>query len=552
MRKLLATIVLCAFTGFTFAQNPGGIGTGNLTAWFKAETISPGFVTSWSSSYPNGGSAITLSDLSSPYAEATNTPANSIMNYNACIDFATNTDASNMVLQNLSAFNFLDNNTAGGQGTFFSVYYLPSTAGCSGCHLLVYREGSSGSVDGIQFRAKLGTSTGRLATGSGNSANASRDYFQDFLPDIISYNGNRSTPTSMSLYRRGVLTSGGTASGTTGTMGLVIGARLSNNIYNAVFDGYLSEIIFYNKDLNVQEYAQVHSYLAIKYGITLSLGGGGTQGDLTASNGTNLWDASVHALYHNDVIAIGRDDIQGLYQKQSHTFNDTTKIYVGSLAASNTANTDSISNDISYVVVGHNGDQMCSNSNSNMEIPNGMGIFERVAREWRVNNENFNDAFNMEIKLSSCAIPLNIADLRLLVDDDGNFSNASVFSSGSGLTFSLSGSIVTINGISNTHIPANSTRYITIAEGNPTTGLADLTEDILNVFPNPATEKLIIEGSTLNLEHIKIMNMSGQLLNSSVNFKSESKSRISIDISGLEQGIYLLKVNSRIKRIVKN
>jgi hypothetical protein len=56
-----------------------------------------------------------------------------------------------------------------------------------------------------------------------------------------------------------------------------------------------------------------------------------------------------------------------------------------------------------------------------------------------------------------------------LVDLDGDFSDAIIYGPANGLTFS-NGSII-ISGINTTHIPANSTRFITIASINASTTL---------------------------------------------------------------------------------
>ena len=62
----------------------------------------------------------------------------------------------------------------------------------------------------------------------------------------------------------------------------------------------------------------------------------------------------------------------------------------------------------------------------------------------------------------------DINDIRLLVDDDADFSNATIYGSPD-VTIS-SGSII-VSGISSSVIPMNSTKYITIGSVNPTTSL---------------------------------------------------------------------------------
>ena len=100
---------------------------------------------------------------------------------------------------------------------------------------------------------------------------------------------------------------------------------------------------------------KIHSYLAVKYGITLENTGGGTQGDYLATTGTTIWDASVNSSYHNDVIGIGRDDNQALLQKQSHSFYDIERLYIDFLQPTNVSNSGIINSDTSYVMMGNNG-----------------------------------------------------------------------------------------------------------------------------------------------------------------------------------------------------
>lgn len=466
MKKLLVSFTfLLHFT--LSAQTPGNVGTANLTAWFKADDLSLGNVTAWTTAFPTGGSAITVSDASAPYPQLTVSPAHFAANYNKTIDFGSNTVASLMALQNTSALNLLDNSLSSHEGSFFSSYLLPASASCGGCHVINYRESGG---DGIQFRASLGA-LGRLAIGTGNSTNASRDFAQTNNRDIISYTGNKATSTSMTAYERDHVFTGGVSSSSTGDVGLFIGVRRQTS-YNAPFDGYINELIFYNRTLTPAEANRVHSYLAMKYGTTLENTGGGTNGDYSSSSGTLIWDASLSSTYHNDVIALSRDDNQGLLQKQSHSFDDTTRVYLSSLAAwngLNTANAASFGSNESFLVLGHNQGKMCSTSGSALEVPAACMLYSRLEREWKLTKTNFTSNFNMDFTLNGCAAPssVNIADLRVLIDDDGDFSNGGTTcyfnGDGSGIVISYSNPIITVSNISAAMIPNGSTRYLTIA-----------------------------------------------------------------------------------------
>lgn len=249
-----------------------------------------------------------------------------------------------------------------------------------------------------------------------------------------------------------------------------------------ILDGSIAELIGYNRILSAAEINRVESYLAIKYGITLDATGGGANGNYTASNGTLVWNASVSPGYHNNVIGIARDAQDSLLQKQSHTMDDVTRVYLSTLATTNTLNAGSFSVDNSFVMVGSNTGLMCATHSSNAEIPPTplalCTLYSRIEREWKVTKTNFNQSFNMDFTLSSCGVPLsvNVSELRLLVDDDGNFSNGGTQcyrnGDGSGITFTYSNPRVTVTGLANVHIPNNATRYITIASTMATTPLS--------------------------------------------------------------------------------
>jgi hypothetical protein len=215
--------------------------------------------------------------------------------------------------------------------------------------------------------------------------------------------------------------------------------------------GKIAEVIYYDQQLSASDQQKVESYLAIKYGITRD----NSVGDLRASDGTLVWDASNNPSYQHDIIALGRDDPSAMYQKQSRTPDDSLSLYIDGLAVNNISNAGSITNDISFVVMGHNGERLLGKTT---EIP--PGVYSRFAREWKITNTNFNGDYGLDFKWEEGG-SFDIADIRLLVDNDGDFSNATIVGPADGLTFSI-GSI-RIENISASHIPANSTRFVTIA-----------------------------------------------------------------------------------------
>lgn len=509
--KNLFSILFVAFllkSNISFSQNPGNIGVANLTAWFKPDALPLGNVTTWSTTLSSLG-GITLTDAAAPNPQATNTPVGNVSNYNTTLYFNNNSSTNVQGLTNSGSFNLMQNNVTGGQGTFFCAYYFPG-GGAGNNHMMMWNN----SPHAIQFR-NLGAS-GRIAIGlsASNSTNASRDWPESNEPAIVSNRGNRSTATSYNAFANDLIMptpTGGSQS--SGSQGLSFG--FAPNIGNSHYNGYLHEYIFYNTDLTAAQMRRVHSYLAIKYGATLYNTGGGVQGDYTSTTDVVLWDASVTPAYHNNVIGIGRDDNQGLLQKQSHAFDDNYRLYKGALSLTNVANTSTFSSNVSYVMMGENLDGACGTLASNTEAP--AGIASRLAREWKVTNTNYAQGFNWDVRIDTCQTagysvgPINAANFRLLVDTDGDFSNASVFSPSATLNMTYSNGYVTVTGIDNAMVPLNSTRYLTLAynqtdvtfSGNDSICAGDSTQITVNVSsPGPVSFSYSDGTTTTNLTNI--------------------------------------------------
>ena len=413
-----------------------------------------------------------------------------------------------------------------------------------------------------------------------------------------------------------------------------------NEIFESPFAGYIGEIIVYKNALDTLQRHKIESYLAIKYGKTLDNSAGGHDGDYISSAATILWDASGDTAYHKQVIGIGRDDNSALLQKQSHTDDDTTRIYLSTLQATNKANTGNFNNDNSFLMVGNNGEPLF-NTYGNGEFPPGQGIYSRIDREWKISNSNFTGSFSMDVKLNTT--PVTAADLRVLIDKDGDFTDAEIYGH-SDLTISYNSGIVTIAGLSASLIPVDSTRFLTIASINSGTPLplrllkftavksntntiwlnwstdeeinfshfeiersfngtdwerigivqarglpgvnryqfedrapgqginyyrlkmVDIDTDyeyspvrlagIFNqnniaVYPNPVDGKLIIKGIAFKPGELQLYDITGRNLSNQLRFKATGSNVIIIDASGLISGVYLLKIQQSVFKIIK-
>lgn len=218
------------------------------------------------------------------------------------------------------------------------------------------------------------------------------------------------------------------------------------------------EIIIYDASISSVEFNRIDSYLGVKYGLTLGH-------DYLKSDNSVIYPIASH---ENNIVGLGRMDNSGLYQKQSHTVDDSIRIYLNTLLTTNAANSGVIANDQSFVIVGDDNRQLNATAASFSEIPASCSLYSRVEREWKVKRTEFSEDFNLDINLSSFAssFPVDPSDLRFIVDTDSDFSNGGTNcffnGDGTGISITYNDPIITISGINTTHIPDNLIRYFTI------------------------------------------------------------------------------------------
>jgi hypothetical protein len=107
----------------------------------------------------------------------------------------------------------------------------------------------------------------------------------------------------------------------------------NNDAKNEPFSGDIAEILLYNLPHTTTLRQQIESYLAIKWGITLSqvtprnyvLNNGTSAGTITA------WDATTGGAYKNDIMGLARSDSKSsggytLDQRKSKSQNPGTDI----------------------------------------------------------------------------------------------------------------------------------------------------------------------------------------------------------------------------------
>lgn len=246
-----------------------------------------------------------------------------------------------------------------------------------------------------------------------------------------------------------------------GITGSILMIGYGNLTVNGALPGDLQEVIWYKRILSATEIKQVESYLAIKHGITLG-GNSGTSSTYNYLNsaGTTVWNKTANTGYNNDIAGIGRDDVSRLSQKQSTSVNSSGSVTmsIGTIAASNAANTGTFAQDRSYLLWGRDGGEHASVFDDDAcftQLPT--GVQARIQRRWKVQATNFTQNVTVAFDQSALVAYTAVSNLRLLVDGDGgDWTNASAYS---GAT--VSGGRVVFTGVN-----FSSGSYFTLATVN--------------------------------------------------------------------------------------
>jgi len=212
--------------------------------------------------------------------------------------------------------------------------------------------------------------------------------------------------------------------------------------YNGSFDGKIAEVITYNsrKLDGTSERRRIESYLALKYGITL--GNNGTSLDYVDSNGNTVWDINTgnptEDVFNYNIAGIFRDDSSNHSQKQSKTINTTNDITIGlgDIFTTNSANTNTFSNDRMYLTWGNDNGTLAAQPPVIVDLSSGIsGLstsvqFTSIGRTWKLveSGGNINEVKVSipETMLSSTLTPPG--SYLMFVSDSPTFSPTSDYS----------------------------------------------------------------------------------------------------------------------------
>lgn len=135
-------------------------------------------------------------------------------------------------------------------------------------------------------------------------------------------------------------------------------------------DQNLYEIIFLPKKAKILDLNKIHSYLSIKYGISLE------KGKYYTSEGIIIWDPEKHKDFRYRPTGLGRDDGNELYQKQSSNQADSF-LTIGKNDIKRT-NIDNLAtwNNYDFVIWSDDNKQMTLKKDGNFEV---------LERNWEIN-----------------------------------------------------------------------------------------------------------------------------------------------------------------------
>lgn len=370
----LALILGIAATSQLFAQAPGGVSSG-LSIWLKADagtssSTNGALLTSWNDQSGNGVNA-TQSDPSSTPRPRFVTNA---MNGNPAIEF-------------------------NGGGRFFNINY--SSLGSDYTIITVVERFDANTlryVVGVQSTTPRGMHLGyssntNLRFGE-NAAAANADV------TVSGYNASTETPCVVmgeypSVNSRTVTEIKNAVTSSTTDNDVTSSPGMSNGVIGRGFgaqgiNGYVAEVIAYNRQLSSSEKANIYTYLSIKYGFSIAVADHDYYG---------------HTSYSHDIFGIGNNTAQGLNQTSSQSENSDAMIQI--------SNPSSLG-DGDYLICGNdNGSTSFSAyGGSSCAITNIMG------RRWKAEETGEVGTFNFRFDVTG--LTPSPSDMLLIIDQDGD------------------------------------------------------------------------------------------------------------------------------------
>lgn len=398
---------------FTFASDlkvPGGI-AGN-TLWLRADygtssTVDGNAISDWNDYGADINNAVQTTAVGQPVF-ANNIVAN--VNFNPVLNF--NGTSQRMILDG----------TKLPLGTVGRTVFATTTKAALGRGLISWGDLAATGA-GTRYSMEIGGNQRSLEISNSRYGNTVTNTMVPGITTFTNAANSTNAATQMKVNGAGITNSFlSVGNQTLNTMSQPT-AFIGDNLVGGggfYYSGSLGDIVVYDRALTAPEQQRVETYMSIKYGITLSQA---TATDYLATDGTSIWNATTNATYKNSITGIGRDDLEGLTQKQSRN-SDTTRlrlaIGLGALAEINTNNTNSFAADKSYLIWGDD-----NGVTSFKTVVTGTpSVNYRMTRIWKV--QETGTIGEVEVAIPFDALP-NPRQSFLVVSNDETFDNADTY-----------------------------------------------------------------------------------------------------------------------------
>lgn len=406
-------------------KRPGGV-TSGVVSWFRADagtsTTTDGVgITQWDNQ-TGGVNAITQGDSSKVTYDEDEHNFNPAVYFDRGEDGYFNVDLDRIKNSDYNLISIVERDQNQNENYFLGTQ-------------------QSSNNRGLHFGYR--TNTSLTLAQYGNDIDVVVKEFDDpaFSRALIRGQLDSSTGKIIQEYRDGVFSENNhtNTSFLTGTAQGVLGRGQRQNGFN----GYISEVLIYDRTLDNDELTQVYSYLGVKYGITLSTSDMITNGVYKASDGaTIIWDGSSlpYSDYHSNVIAIGTDEQSLLEQKQSISSNSNAVLTVAlgtSVAATNAANASSFDDNLDFLAIGEKA------TGTVFGVECGETIL-KVNRDWKVKNTGSVGTVTLQFDMTGILVP---GDFDLIVDTDGDFATTGDQTKTASVPADLVGNNLTFSGL---------------------------------------------------------------------------------------------------------
>jgi len=380
--------------GTNVASSPGGVSTANLL-WLKANvgtntTTNGAAVTAWAGQSASANNAT---------GTGLTTYLTSFANFNPGLSF---TDDSRPISGNIARTN-------GTASTIFVVGQIPS----------------------VSQRAliEIGTATGRGFFLDQRYASTNNSYSLQTNAKSVWAVSDPGGTTAASIFQQGTnihtQTKTTTTNWTTGGA-YYLGDRRPGDTNQLT--GQIAEVIFYDQQLSASDQQKVQTYLAIKYGITLTHNYYSTSYNGSNGASTTIYDIST---YPNDIAGIGRDDSEVLIQSQSKSENSDATITVSGATSLGSGE---------YLIWG-NDDAVKAETQTG--VPG--GVIDMLSRKWRIKETGDVGTVTITFDVSGITgVGTSATDFALIIDGDATFNDGDEVLVPAN---SFAGNIVTFNNV---------------------------------------------------------------------------------------------------------